>query len=170
VCKVLQNLLREGIPVRDIRSISETLVARAPESQETDTLTDHVRVALKKTIVQEVFGLSGEIPVLTLDAKLEQMLLQSLKENGSDGCVMEPGLAERMHLALANLVGTQTQAGEVSALLTAPVLRKWMARLFSASIPGLHVLAYNEIPDNRQIRVIGSIGGDGSVNALSHAA
>jgi flagellar biosynthesis protein FlhA len=170
VCKVLQNLLREGIPVRDIRSIAETLAGRSSESQEADALTGHVRVALKKTIVQEVFGLKEEIPVITLDAKLEQMLLQSMGENSNDGFVMEPGLAERIHAALVETTARQQQAGEAAALLSAPSLRRWLARLYGASIPGLHVLAYNEIPDNRQIRVIGSIGGDGGVNELSDAA
>ena len=170
VCKVLQNLLLEGIPVRDVRTIAETLAARSTQCQEADALTTHVRVALKKTIVQEVFGMTEELPVITLDPKLEQMLLQSMGENVSDGFVMEPGLAERMHMALANLAADQQRAGNVAALLSAPALRPWLARLFAASIQNLHVLAYNEIPENRQIKVIGSIGGDGGANALSHAA
>jgi len=170
VCKVLQSLLREGVPVRDVRTIAETLAARSGESQEIDSLTAQVRVALRKTIVQEVFGFSGELSVITLDPKLEQLLLQSLSENGDDGFAMEPGLAQRMHGSLARMSERQQRDGQPSVLLTAPSLRPWLARLFANSIEHLHVLAYNEIPDNRQVRVVGSVGADSTGDAIAHAA
>jgi len=170
VCKVLQNLLRERVPVRDIRSIAETLSARARDSQEIDALTAQVRVTLRKTIVQEVFGSAAELQVITLDPKLEQLLLQSLSDNGNDGFAMEPGLAQRMHASLARIAARQQCEGQPSVLLTAPSLRHWLARLFATSIEQLHVLAYNEIPDNRQVRVAGSVGADSSTEAVAHAA
>jgi flagellar biosynthesis protein FlhA len=170
VCKVLQNLLRERVPVRDIRSIAETLSARARDSQEIDALTAQVRVTLRKTIVQEVFGSAAELQVITLDPKLEQLLLQSLSDNGNDGFAMEPGLAQRMHASLARIAARQQREGQPSVLLTAPSLRHWLARLFATSIEQLHVLAYNEIPDNRQVRVVGSVGADSSTEAVAHAA
>ncbi len=170
VSKVLKNLLREQVPVRDIRTIVETLAAKASESQEIDVLTAHVRVALRKTIVQEVFGYEDEIPVLTFDAKLEQLLLQALGEGKEDGFAMEPGLAERMHGAVAKVVTDQQRKGEPSALLTAPVLRIWMAKLFGASIENLHVIGYDEIPENRQVRVIASIGNEHASGSIAHAA
>ncbi len=169
VSKVLKNLLREQVPVRDIRTIAETLAAKASQSQEIDVLTAHVRVALRKTIVQEVFGYGDEIPVLTFDAKLEQLLLQALGEGNEDGFAMEPGLAERMHSAVAEVVSAQQRKGEPSALLTAPVLRRWMAKLFGASIEYLHVIGYDEIPENRQVRVIASIGSDQMSGSIAHA-
>ena len=170
VSKVLKNLLREQVPVRDIRTIAETLAAKAAQSQEIDVLTAHVRVALRKTIVQEVFGYGDEIPVLTFDAKLEQLLLQALGEGTEDGFAMEPGLAERMHGAVARLVTEQQRKGEPSALLTAPVLRPWMAKLFGASIEHLQVLGYDEIPENRQVRVVASIGNDQVNGVIANAA
>ena len=170
VCKVLQNLLRERIPVRDIRSVVETLSARAGQSQEIDSLTAQVRVALRKTIVQEVFGAAAELPVITLDPKLEQLLLQSVSDNGNDGFAMEPGLAQRMHEALVRIAARQQHDGQPCVLLTAPSLRHWLARLFATSIEQLHVLAYNEIPDNRQVRVAGSVGADSATDAVAHAA
>ena len=170
VCKVLQNLLRERVPVRDMRGIAETLSARRGDSQEIDSLTAQVRVALRKTIVQEVFGAAAELPVITLDPKLEQLLLQSLSDNGNDGFAMEPGLAQRMHSALARIAARQQREGQPSVLLTAPSLRHWLARLFATSIEQLHVLAYNEIPDNRQVRVAGSVGADSTADAIAHAA
>jgi len=170
VCKVLQALLREGVPVRDMRTIAQTLAAKAGDSQEVDGLTATVRVALRKTIVQEVFGAAPELPVITLDPKLEQLLLQSLSENGDDGFSMEPGLASRMHASLARVAERQQRDGQPSVLLTAPSLRPWLARLFGTSIEALHVLAYNEIPDSRQVRVVGSVGAEGAADAIAHAA
>ncbi len=170
VCKVMQNLLRERVPVRDVRTIAETLAAKAQHSQEIDTLTAWVRVALRKTIVQEVFGIAQELPVITLDPKLEQLLLHNLGDGGDDGFSMEPGLAERMHQALVKVAQAQQRGGNVAALLTAPSLRPWLAKLFGASIEHLHVLAYNEIPDNRQVRVVASVGADGAPEAIAHAA
>ena len=170
VNKVLKNLLREQIPVRDIRTIAETLAAKASESQEIDVLTAQARIALRKTIVQEAFGYGDEIPVLTFDAKLEQLLLQALGEGNEDGFAMEPGLAERMHGAVAKVVTDQQRKGEPSALLTAPVLRPWMAKLFGASIDHLHVIGYDEIPENRQVRVVASIGNEQVNGVVAHAA
>ncbi|MFT5446399.1 MAG: flagellar biosynthesis protein FlhA [Gammaproteobacteria bacterium] len=170
ICKVLQNLLREHVPVRDIRSIVETLAAKSAESQEIDSLTGHVRIALCKSIVQEVFGFAAELPVITLDPKLEQLLLQSMQDNSSDGFSMEPGLAQRMHTSLAQVAERQQRDGHPAVLLTAPSLRPWLAKLFAASIESLHVLAYTEIPDNRQVRVVGSVGGDNAADSISQAA
>ncbi len=170
VCKVLQGLLRERVPVRDIRTIAETLAARSGDSQEIDSLLAHVRVALRKTIVQEVFGFAVELPVITLDPKLEQLLLQSLSDNGDDGFAMEPGLAQRVHASLARMAERQQREAQPAVLLTAPSLRPWLAKLFAASIEQLHVLAYNEIPDNRQVRVVGSVGADSATGAIAHAA
>jgi flagellar biosynthesis protein FlhA len=170
VCKVMQNLLRERVPVRDIRTIAETLATRSQDSQEIDVLTAQLRVALRKTIVQEVFGFEVELPVITLDPKLEQLLLHNLGDHGDDGFAMEPGLAENIHKALLQVVERQQRAGEVSALLTAPSLRPWLAKLFGTSIESLHVLAYNEIPENRQVRVVASVGSEDGPGAIAHAA
>lgn len=77
--------------------------ARRGDSQEIDSLTAQVRVALRKTIIQEVFGAAAEPQVITLDPKLEQLLLQTLSDNGNDGFAMEPRLAQRMQQAAVNL-------------------------------------------------------------------
>ncbi len=157
VVKVLQNLLAEGVPVRDMRTIAETLAEHAPRSQDPDTLTAAVRVALGRHIVQHINGMAGELPVVTLDPSLEQLLQQSAQ--GEGGPVLEPGLAERLQRELEEIARRQEMAGQPTVLLVPQPIRMWLARWLRASIRGLHVLAYQEIPDGRRIRVVASLGG-----------
>lgn len=157
VVKVLQNLLRERVPIRDLRTIAETLAEHAGRTQDADNLTAAVRVALGRSIIQHINGLAEELPVITLDPGLEQLLLQSI-QNGQEGAGFEPGLAEQMHRALAEKTQEQEMNGQPAVLLVAPPIRGWMARLVRHSIPALHVLAYSEVPDNKKIKVIATVG------------
>ena len=117
-----------------------------------------VRVALGRSIVQGIAGLRDELPVITLDASLEQTLQDSMVQASDSGPGFEPGLADRIQQSLADSARRQESAGEPAVLLVAPRLRPWMARLMRYSTPNLAVLAYNEIPENRRIRVIGAVG------------
>ncbi len=158
VVKVLQNLLAERVPIRNMRSIVETLAERAPQSQDPDTLTAAVRVALGRQIVQDISGFGAELPVITLAPDLEQILLQSLQGATPAGAALEPGLAERLQKSAADATRRQEMAGEPAVLLTSPSLRSWLARFVQQAAPGLRVLAYNEVPDNRQVRLAASLG------------
>jgi flagellar biosynthesis protein FlhA len=158
VLKVLQNLLSENVPIRDIRSIAETLAEYAPKSQDIGTLTSAVRIALSRSIVQQLVGPVEEIPVIVLDPNLEQILQQSMQPSDHGGMGFEPGLAEQMQKALVETASQQEMAGQESILLVAAPLRSWMARFVKHSAPGMHVLSYNEVPDNRQIKVVATVG------------
>ena len=160
VLKVLQNLLEERIPVKDMRTIAEVLAERAPVSQDPDALTAVCRVALGRSIIQNINGIGSEVQVITLDPSLEQLLQQSIQVVAEGGAGLEPGLAERMHRSLVESTQRQEAAGQAAILLVAPPLRPWLARLVRHSIPALNVLAYNEIPDSKQIKVIANIGTD----------
>jgi len=157
VVKVLQNLLAERVPIRNLRTICETLAEHGPRSQDPQQLTAAVRIALGRSIVQNIAGLRQELPVITLDPKLEQVLQDSM-QGGEAGPGFEPGLADRMQQSLADSARRQEMSGEPAVLLVAPRLRPWIARLTRHSVPGLNVLAYNEIPENRRIRVIAAVG------------
>ena len=157
VVKVLQNLLTERVPIRNLRVIAETLAENAPRTQDPAQLVAAVRIALGRSIVQAITGLRQELPVITLDGQLEQVLGDSML-GGGDGPGFEPGLADRMCQALADSVRRQELAGEPAVLLTTPKLRPWLARLLRHSVPTLNVLAYNEVPENRRIRVIAAVG------------
>ena len=155
--KVLQSLLVERVPIRNLKVIAETLAEHAARVQDPAQLVAAVRIALGRTIVQGITGLRQELPVITLDGQLEQVLGDSML-GGADGPGFEPGLADRMCQALADSARRQELAGEPAVLLTTPKLRPWLARLLRHSVPTLNVLAYNEVPENRRIRVVGAVG------------
>ncbi len=160
VLKVLQNLLEERIPVKDMRTIAETLAEAGARSQDPGALTAAVRVSLGRSIVQHINGMGPELQVITLDPSLEQILQTSIQAVAEGGAGIEPGLAERMHQSLAESAQRQESAGQPAILLVTPVIRSWLARLVRHSITTLHVLAYNEIPDNKQIKVVANIGSE----------
>ena len=157
VVKVLQNLLEEKIPIRDIRTIAETLADHAPQSQDAGVLTSAVRMALARSIVQQINGMNAELPVITLDPSLEQILQQPL-QGGADGAGFEPGLAERLQKSLVEVTQRQETAGQPAVLLVPPGLRAMLARFLRHAVPGLTVLAYNEIPGNKQVRIVATVG------------
>ncbi len=156
VLKVLQNLLAEGVPIRDLRTIAETLAAQGRDSQNVDTLTAAVRRALSRQIYQQINGMKDELEVITLDPNLEQILLQSVQ--GQEGG-MEPGMVDRLMNDMKQLAQREEMAGRSPVLLVSPSIRSLLARLLRSAIPGLHVLAYDEVPDNRQVRVVSAAGG-----------
>ncbi|WP_042142932.1 MULTISPECIES: flagellar biosynthesis protein FlhA [unclassified Pseudoalteromonas] len=158
IVKVLQNLLNEGVPIRDMRSIVQTLVEYGPRSQDADVLTAAVRISLRRLIIQDVAGASNEIPVITLAPELEQMLHQSLQNAGDEGAGIEPGLAERLQNSLSEAHQNQEMSGEPSILLTSGMLRTVLSRFVKNTIPGLRVVSYQEVPDEKQIKIISSVG------------
>ncbi|CAH0525200.1 flagellar biosynthesis protein FlhA [Vibrio hippocampi] len=158
VVKVLQNLLNEAIPIRDIRTIVQTLAEYSSKSQEPDVLTAAVRIALKRLIVQEINGIEPELPVITLIPELEQILHQTMQASGGESTGIEPGLAERLQASLTQATQEQELKGEAAVLLTSGVLRSTLARFVKNTIPNLRVLSYQEIPDEKQIRIVQAVG------------
>jgi len=158
VVKVLQYLLLERVPIRNLRTICETLAELAPRTQDPLALVAAVRIALGRSIVQNIGGLRQELPVITLEPALEQVLQDSMAGGGDGSPGFEPGLADRVQTALADSTRRQEAAGEPAVLLVAPKIRPWIAKLMRHSTPSLAVLAYNEIPENRRIRVIAAVG------------
>jgi flagellar biosynthesis protein FlhA len=158
VVKVLQTLLFEGVPIRDMRTIVQTLAEFGPKSQDPDVLVSALRIALKRLIVQEITNGAAEIPVITLAPDLEQMLHKSLQAGGEDGAGIEPGLAEKLQESLGHANQQQEIAGEPAVLLTSGMLRPVLSRFLKQSVSGLHVLSYQEIPDDKQIKIVSSVG------------
>ncbi len=158
VVKVLQNLLLEQVPIRDMRTIAETLAEYSVRSQDPAILTSAVRISLSRLIIQNINGLDTELPVITLDPNLEQILQQSLQASSDDGVNIEPGLAEKLQSSLKDAADRQEAAGKPTVLLTSPGLRSSLAHFARFGVPGLHVLSYQEIPDNKQVRVVATVG------------
>lgn len=156
--KVLQRLLKEKIPIRDMITIAETLAEHGSGSQDPDALTAAVRAALGRAIVEKINGLTNELPVITLDPELEQLLQKTLQGSALEGVGIEPRLAQRIHQLLEQQTQKLEAAGKPAVLLVSQALRGWFARFVRHTIPGLHVLAYNEVPENQQIKVVGVVG------------
>jgi flagellar biosynthesis protein FlhA len=157
IVRVMQGLLAERVPIRNVRAIVEALAEAGPRSTDPQILIGQVRVALGRQIVQDIVGLADELPVITLEPELERLLSNGLTNaGGSPG--LEPGLAERLQRGLADAVQRQERGGEPAVLLTPPTLRAALARFFRVSVPGLHVLAWNEVPDNRKVRMVTAVG------------
>jgi flagellar biosynthesis protein FlhA len=158
VVRVLQGLLAERVPIRNLRAIVEALADHAARTQDPAVLQAQVRIALGRQIVQDIVGSGAELPVITLEPELEQLLQSSLQGQGGSNAAIEPGLAERLQSRLAESAGRQEASGEATVLMVAPQLRTTLARFTRATVPGLHVLAWNEIPDNRRVRLVAAVG------------
>jgi flagellar biosynthesis protein FlhA len=159
VQRVLQNLLDEGVALRDIRTILETLADHAPRTQDPQELTNAVRVALGPAIVQHLFGQGGELAVITLDGELERVLTQVLAGVAAEGGGIEPDLAETIIRELGNAARQQDAAGLPPVLVVSDRLRAPLARLVRRGAPDLRVLAHSEIPSSRALRARIVIGG-----------
>jgi flagellar biosynthesis protein FlhA len=159
VVKVMQNLLRESIPIRDTRTIIETIVEMSTRTQDPNVLSSAVRIALGRLIVERITGDEKELPVMTLNGSLEQLLQQTIQSMAEGSGTIEPGLAQRLVESLKESCERQEVTGQPTVLLVPDGLREMIARFVRHSIPRLNVLSFSEIPENRQIKIIGSIGG-----------
>lgn len=160
--KILQSLLLEQVPLKDFRSIAEALSDAVNRTQDPVALTAAVRVAIAKLIVQSINGAELEIPVITLDPQLEQLLLNSVQQSqqaGEEGMVLEPGMAERLQNSLVTAAQGQEMQGLPSILLVAAPVRPLMARFVRYSEQLIHVLSYQEVPENKKITIVATVGG-----------
>lgn len=151
--QILQGLLAEGISIRNLRTIAETLAGLAPHSADVPTLLCAVRVALGRQIVSDLHASDEELPVLTLAPAMEQVLQDAQQTNA-----LEPGLADRLHKSMSDLAQRQEALGQPAVLIVAQPLRAQLARFAHQAARSLHVLAFEELPDTTRIRIAGSIG------------
>jgi flagellar biosynthesis protein FlhA len=158
VQKVLQNLLIEGVHIRDMHSIIETLNEYAGQTQEANALTAMVRIVLGRAILQQISPGQQEVAVMTLDDRLERLLLQALQATGPEGSGIEPGLADTLltHAAQATLL--QEQLGYTPVLLVPASMRGMLARFLRRSLPQLKVISDAEMPESRTIKVTNLVG------------
>ena len=157
--KVLQNLLTEGVHIRDMRTIVETLSEYATQTQDTNELTALVRVQLGRAIVQQLFPVGNEVTVMTLDSNLERLLTQAMQNNGTSGSAIEPGMAETLSRQAEAAAKQQEQMGMTPVLLVSAQLRSALSKFLRRAVPNLRVLSHEELPDSKTIRVTSLIGG-----------
>jgi flagellar biosynthesis protein FlhA len=159
--KVVQNLLSEQVPIRDMRTIAEAIIEASARNKDPELLTEAVRLSLSRMIIQNIVGNEDEVPVITLEPDLENILAQSVQQSrqaGSEGIVLEPSLAERLQSSVSEAAQKQELAGKSAVLLVSPGVRSAVAKFVKNASETLAVLSYNEIPDSKQITIVASVG------------
>jgi flagellar biosynthesis protein FlhA len=156
--KVLQNLLEEGIHIRDMRTIIETLAETAVRTQDAETLTAQVRIALGRSIIQQLYPGGDEMQVMSLDPQLERVLLQAIAGGGENASI-EPGLADTLIRETVAAAQRQEELGLPAVLLVSGNLRVLLSRFLRRAVSQLKVLAHGEVPENKIIKVTSIIGG-----------
>lgn len=157
VQKILQNLLEEGMHIRDMRTILETLTEHAAQTQDAQQLTSLVRMALGPAIVQQLYPAAQELQVIGMDKELEHVLAQALQAGG--GKAIEPGLANTLLREARSAVQTQENLGFPTVLLVPGQIRDLMARFLKRTLPQLKVLSQDEVPGFKTVRVTAVVGG-----------
>ena len=155
ITRTLQQLLAEGVSIRDMRTIVETLSEVSGKTQDPEQLTALVRPKLGRMIVQELLDMKDSLPVMTLAPDLEQLLHNVLaNSNGNQNVVIEPGLAESLFTALRKASHVVEDQGNPAVLVVAPSIRPWLSKMVRHRVSELTVLSYTEIPDDQAVKVI----------------
>lgn len=161
VTRTLQNLLQESVPIRDMRTVVESLTEASARTQDPEQLTSLIRPKLGRMIVQSLVENRDTLSVLTLDPQLEQLLHNVLAQNsGGQGMVLEPALAESLFSALRNSARDMEDQGLPAVLVVSPTIRSWMSRAVRYRVNDLTVLSYSEIPDDQSVKVISTVQAD----------
>ena len=158
ITRVVHNLLEEGVPIRDMRTIAETLASHRGPEIDPDSLTASVRVALGPSIFQSVNGMSQELPVMVLDAQLEQMIGQSLQQNRG---IVEPNLLDNLVRSIGDSAARMESEGAGPVLLVSGMIRTFLSRLLRGRMNNFYILAYEEVPADKSIRVVTTVGNAG---------
>ena len=158
VLKVLQNLLREGIPIRDLRTILESLAEHGTMIKDADTLTELAREGLYRTITEKVKSDQGDIPLFTLDRGIEESLAQNIiqTEKGQE-LSLDPKITQTILASLNERIEEATEMGEKMIVLCSPVVRRHFKRLTEKFIPNLIVVSHNELSPEINIRSLGTV-------------
>ena len=158
VTRVLQNLLRDGVSIRDMRTILEVLNEEGAKIQDPDELTALVRPKLGRMIVQSLVDMTEEMPVITLDPQLEQMLHNAVQQSHQTKTLtIDPELAESLFKSMRQETQKIEEQGKPAILVVSPAVRAWLANLARPRIPDLTILSYTEIPEDQAVNVIATV-------------
>ena len=158
VQKVLQNLLKEGISIRDLLTIFETLADYAPSTRDTDILTEYVRQSLKRAISNKFFPPNETTSVITLDPKIEQEIMASVKqtENGAY-LTLDPERTKAIIKSVETEIAKLENLGKNPIIITSPIVRMYFKRLTEDYVKDLIVVSYNEVENNVELQSIGMV-------------
>lgn len=158
VLKVQQNLLREGVSVRDLRTILETLAENGTSTKDPDALTEYVRQALYRTITEKIKSSQGDVPLFTLDRALEEAVARSIiSTDHGPQLNLDPKVTQTILASLNEKIEEATSQGEKMVVLCSPVIRRHFKRLTEKFIPNMIVVSHNELSPEVNIRSLGSV-------------
>lgn len=158
VLKVMKNLLREGVSVRDLRTILETLSEYGPTIKDTEALTEFARQALFRTITEKIKSDSGDIPLFTLDRNIEESIAQNIiQTDQGQQLSLDPKVTQIILASLNEKIEEATNMGEKMVVLCSPVIRSHFKRLTEKFIPNLVVVSHNELSPDANIRSLGTV-------------
>jgi flagellar biosynthesis protein FlhA len=158
ITRTLQNLLRDGVPIRDMRTILEVLNEEGGKTQDPDDLTALIRPKLGRMIVQSLVDISDDMPVMTLEPQLEQMLHNAVQQSQQNKTLtIDPELAEALFKSMRVEVQKIEDQGQPAILVVSPIIRPWLSNLVRPRIPDLTVLSYTEIPEDQSVNVVATI-------------
>lgn len=156
--KVLQNLLKEGISIRDLLTILETLADYAPTTRDTDILTEYVRQSLKRAISTKYFPSHETTSVLTLDPKIEQEIMGSVKQTETGAFLnLDPARSKAILNAVGEEIKKLENMGKTPIIMTSPIVRMYFKRLTEDYYPDLVVVSYNEVESNVELQSVGMV-------------
>ena len=156
--KVLQGLLRERVPIRDLVSILETLADAARSTRDTDSLIEAVRQALKRQITKQHSDPQGVIKALTLDPRLEQRILDSVQRTDRGAVLaLDPRVGQQLFAALTREMERVLTQGITPIVLCSAALRPYLRRLLEKALPQLTILSYNEIMPRIEVQSVGMV-------------
>jgi flagellar biosynthesis protein FlhA len=159
ITQVLKNLLQEGVSIRDNRSIFDSLLSESGKTKDAVELTSLIRPHLGRSIVQDIIGAGEDLPIITMEQSLEQLLNNALKEGSqSRDAFLEPKLIDALADAIAGQKYMVEEQGFPAVLVVSPTIRPWLSRITRQRLGNLSVLAYTEIPEDQEIKVVGKVG------------
>lgn len=159
--RVLQNLLAESVPIRDMRTVAEALTEAAARTQDVEQLTAMVRPKLGRMMIQNLLENRDTLSVMTLSPNLEQLLHSVyMQGNGSIAPVIEPQLAESLFTAMRRTSRQMEESGLPAVLVVSPNIRSWLSRMIRPRIPDITTLSYSEIPDDQAVKVVFTVEAD----------
>jgi len=158
ILKVLKNLLREGVSVRDLRTILESLADQAPQQKDPQLLTEHVRTALARTITKKLVGPGGELPLITLDRQIEETIAGGLiQTDQGQQLSLDPEFVRTFVAGLNQQAVELASQSSQAVVLCSPLIRSHLKNLIDRFIPNVVVLSHNEITPNVNVKSFGTV-------------
>ena len=155
---ILRNLLAERVPINDLKKILEALTNLSEKKLSPEELSEAVRPAISSLLIQKISNINESLNVVTFNPEFEQMLIAMSKKSGSEGILIDPESAKQMINSLIEVGEKFTMEGQPLVIVTSPIIRKDIAILLRQHIEDLVVLSFTELPENKKVKVVSTIG------------